>query len=66
MELAHKQRMETLDVKFTKIPLKSKGPSKAENWKIMAIHTLYEIAALGPRLKEIKMRTEIEQRVRRP
>ena len=34
-----------------------------ENYKILAIRTLYEIASLHPRLKHTRQRAEFEERV---
>jgi len=62
MELQHKKRMESIDIKMDKIPFKSKGPSREENYKILAIRTLYEIASLHPRLKHTRQRAEFEER----
>ena len=84
MELQHKKRMESIDIKMDKIPFRSKGPSREvgrihrqstrsckcdwffyekENYKILAIRTLYEIASLHPRLKHTRQRAEFEERV---
>ena len=40
----------------------SRCPQK-ENYKILAIRTLYEIASLHPRLKHTRQRAEFEERV---